>query len=128
MSCFRFKIFTWCPLNCTELFAWQLFTLNTHPLIEKKREPITCHLPCCFKIKDGLYTLYSGWVVTDPLLSLRWPLHSYIVGHILHPFLFALPWIPFPMVLTRKICLTIRSFLNWRSFPLLSWSLHLIQG
>ena len=35
MSCFKFKIFTWCPPNCT-LFARQLFTLNTQPLIEKR--------------------------------------------------------------------------------------------
>ena len=34
----------------------------------------------------------------------------------------------FPMELTRRICLTIRSFLNYRSFPLFSWPLHLTQG
>ena len=34
----------------------------------------------------------------------------------------------FPMELTRRICLTIRSFLNYWSFPLFSWPLHLTQG
>ena len=34
----------------------------------------------------------------------------------------------FPKVLTGRMCLTIGSFLNWWSFPLFSWPLHLIQG
>ena len=34
----------------------------------------------------------------------------------------------YPKVLTRRMCLTIGSFLNWWSFPLFSWPLHLIQG
>ena len=34
----------------------------------------------------------------------------------------------FPMELTRRICLTIRSFLNYWSFPLFSWPLHLTEG
>ena len=32
------------------------------------------------------------------------------------------------MILTRRICLTIRNFLNWWSFPLFLWPLHLIHG
>ena len=34
----------------------------------------------------------------------------------------------FPVVMTRRICLTIRSFLNWDSFTLFSWPKHFIQG
>ena len=43
--------------------------------------------------------------------------------HILHTFLYI-----FLLMLRRRICLTIWSFLNWWSFPVLSWPLHLIQG
>ena len=32
----------------------------------------------------------------------------------------------FPLVLTRRICLTNRSFSNWWSFPLFSWPVQLI--
>ena len=34
----------------------------------------------------------------------------------------------FPMVLKRRICVTIRTSLNWWSSSLFSWPLHLIQG
>ena len=47
----------------------------------------------------------------------------FLMIHILYTVLFA-----FPMVLRRRICLTIRGFLNWWSFPLFSWTLYLIQG
>ena len=51
------------------------------------------------------------------------PLHPNNSIHILHTDLST-----FPVVMTRRICLTIRSFLNWDSFTLFSWSLHFIQG
>ena len=51
------------------------------------------------------------------------PLHPNIWYYILFSVLFI-----FPMGLTRRICFTIRSFLNWWSFPLFSWPLHLIWG
>ena len=41
--------------------------------------------------------------------------HSWISMHILHTFLRK-----FIMVLTRRICLTIKSFFSWWSFPLFS--------
>ena len=34
----------------------------------------------------------------------------------------------FPEMLTRRICLTIKSFFTWWSFPLFSWPYCLIQG
>ena len=34
----------------------------------------------------------------------------------------------FPKMLTRRICLTIKSFFTWWSFPLFSWPYCLIQG
>ena len=43
--------------------------------------------------------------------------------HIFHTVLYT-----FSMILTRRICLTIRSFLKWSSFLIFGWTLHLIQG
>ena len=51
--------------------------------------------------------------------ELRWvlkPLHPNISMHILHTVLYT-----FPKVLTRRICLTIKSFFSWWSFLLFSW-------
>ena len=43
-------------------------------------------------------------------------LHPNINMHILHTVLYT-----FPKVLTRRICLTIKSFFSWWSFPLFLW-------
>ena len=43
------------------------------------------------------------------------PLHPNITIYILHTVLYT-----FPKVLTRRICLTIKSFISWGSFPLFS--------
>ena len=43
--------------------------------------------------------------------------------HTLHTVLYT-----YPKVLTRRICLTIKSFLCWWSFPLFSWHWRVIQG
>ena len=50
-------------------------------------------------------------------------LHPNVNIHIPHTVLST-----FSMAMTRRIYLTIRSFLNWWSFPQFVWSLHLIQG
>ena len=57
------------------------------------------------------------------VLDLINPLHSIIGIHILHSVL-----LTFPMILTRRICLTIRSFLNKQSYVLFSWPILFIQG
>ena len=44
------------------------------------------------------------------------PLHPNISRHILPTFFYT-----FPMVLTRRICLTIKIFFSWWSFPLFLW-------
>ena len=44
------------------------------------------------------------------------PLHPNISMHILHTVLYT-----FPKVLTRRICLTIKSFFSWWSFSLFLW-------
>ena len=51
------------------------------------------------------------------------PLHPDISSNILNTIL-----LTFLLVLTRRICLIIRSCLNSWPFPLFSWHLHLIQG
>ena len=43
------------------------------------------------------------------------PLHPYIRMHNLHTVLYTVPKVP-----TRRICLPIKSFFRWRSFPLFS--------
>ena len=50
------------------------------------------------------------------------PLHPNFTLHILHTVLYT-----FPNVLTRRICLTIKSFFSWWSFSLFSWPSCLIQ-
>ena len=44
------------------------------------------------------------------------PLHSNIRMHILQTVLYI-----FPYVLARRICLTIKRFFSWLSFPLFTW-------
>ena len=44
------------------------------------------------------------------------PLHPHIITCIFHTVLHT-----FPKVLTRRICLTNKSFFSWWSFPLFSW-------
>ena len=51
------------------------------------------------------------------------PLHPNISMHILFTVLCTLP-----QLLTRRICLTIKSFFSWWSFPLFSSPLRVIQG
>ena len=51
------------------------------------------------------------------------PLHPDISMYILHTVLYTLP-----KVLTRRICLAMKSFFSWWSFPLFSWPYSMIQG
>ena len=51
------------------------------------------------------------------------PLHPNISIHILHTVLYT-----FPYVLARRICLIIKRFFSWLSFPSFSWPQWLIQG
>ena len=46
------------------------------------------------------------------LLPLFNPLHSNVIMHILHTVLYI-----FPKVLTRRMCLLVKSFFCWASFP-----------
>ena len=62
----------------------------------------------------------KGYVISFYILTLGVsnlnPLYPKISVHILHTVLKS-----FPKVLMRRICLTIRSFFGWRSFPLFPW-------
>ena len=51
------------------------------------------------------------------------PLHLNICIYILHTVLYT-----FPMVLTKRICLTIKNLSSWWSVPLFLWPSCLIQG
>ena len=64
--------------------------------------------------------LFSFWPLFTYTLTL---LHPNISMHILHTVLYT-----FPMVLVRRICLPIKSFFSWWSFPLFSWPWCVIQG
>ena len=62
----------------------------------------------------------KGFVISFYILTLGVsnlnPLYPKISVHILHTVLKS-----FPKVLMRRICLTIRSFFGWPSFPLFPW-------
>ena len=63
--------------------------------------------------------------LTPVCIFLNWsfnPLHPNISIHILHTVICI-----FTDVLTRRICLTIKSFFSWWSFPLFSWHWCVIQ-
>ena len=67
----------------------------------------------CNEVKEGVLILKTC-PQARPRLN---PLHPNISIHNLHTVLYT-----FPKVLTRRICLTIKSFFSWWSFPLFSWS------
>ena len=52
----------------------------------------------------------SRYKTENPFIVNPW--HLSVSIHILHTVLYTFPW-----VLTRRICLTIRSFFRWWSFP-----------
>ena len=79
-------------------------------------------LDLSYTLWDGLrdlYISYSPKQKQNSLLTLN--LHPDISMHILHTVLYT-----FPKVLTRRICLTIKSFISWWSFPLFSWHFDLM--
>ena len=61
---------------------------------------------------DKILAGYLWWTSSSCLN----PLHVNIGMHILHTVVNT-----FPKVLTRRICLLIKSFFHWWSFPLFSW-------
>ena len=72
-------------------------------------------LECC-------WTLHTYDIIKE-IRRVSVYLHPNVNIHIPHTVLST-----FSMVMKRRIYLTIRSFLNWWSFPQFAGSLHLIQG
>ena len=80
----------------------------------------------CYSIEDHLNC--SGLTLKPPRnVWMKWhqPFFIYhnISMHILHTVSYT-----FPKVLTRRICLTIKNFYCWWSFPLISWPKCVIYG
>ena len=80
-------------------------------------KPNKIYYSSCFDLK----WFGSRWSSIKPNQKLRGSsflnsLHPNISMHILHTVLYT-----FPKVLTRRICLLIKSFFHWWPFPLLSW-------
>ena len=99
---------------------WQLASLYK----SLERFLSTC---ICSTCKRKLYTQYEYWqynwrgqTVVDCVMN---PLHPNFSMYILHTVLYT-----FPKVLTRRIWLTIKSFLGWWSFHLFLWIYCLIKG
>ena len=87
-------------------------------------KPNKIYYSSCFDLK----WFGSRWSSIKPNQKLRGAsslnsLHPNISIHILHTVLYT-----FPKVLKRRICLLIKSFFHWWSFPLFSWPQCAIQG
>ena len=99
---------------------WQLASL--YKFLERFLSTCICST-CKRKLNIQYeYWLYNwrGQTVVDCVIN---PLHPNFSMYILHTVLYT-----FPKVLTRRIWLTIRSFLGWWSFHLFLWIYCLIQG
>ena len=97
-------------------FANQVFHVG-NPVLE-----VSLNISCmywCYYCTDFQYWKYCLSV----LLQCVNPLHPSISMHILHTVLFT-----FPKALSRRICLTIKSFFSWWSYPLFSRLSCTIQG
>ena len=100
----------------SSFFANQVFHVG-NPVLE-----VSLNIPCmywCYYCTDFQYWKYCLSV----LLQCVNPLHPSISMHILHTVLFT-----FPKALSRRICLTIKSFYSCWSYPLFSRLSCTIQG
>ena len=128
------------PFNL--IFAWVprwlivFFTVNNHFLFVNERHPFSDREPyyafwldgmksmlfmtCCYPESVMYVRGYFDFVLRkivfgslhDQVNSLQLNISRNILQTVLHTF---------PKVLTRRICLTIKSFFSWWSFPLFSW-------
>ena len=93
-------------------YRWPIYIINT------KRSHKNSKYLNAFTLDSKNAT--DNWDSTH-LFTLN-PLHPNISIHIHHTVLCT-----FTKVLTRRLCLTIKSFFSWWSFPLFSWPLCVIQ-
>ena len=109
-GCFSLSILvTFCAKNCVHKFLCTRDTLQGGR-VEDYRMMFTRHLH-----------LLQSYIASNTLLILNWlhdvfnHLHPNISMHILLTVLYVLPYL-----LARRICLTIKRFFSWLSFPLFS--------
>ena len=105
-------------LNVTEMFfkflksikyLFTLYTVVSSCTGTQKKETLTnCVITPCMVMKTKGIPSCTGTPGQPPL-------HPKVIMHILHTVLYT-----FPKVLTRRICLPIKSFFCWASFPLFS--------
>ena len=118
----QFKTLTACVLHLICTCVTTLHSCyNIAPVLHEK---CNCFQPVWHAIflhiyystnQKAFYTLKmtSKWL---PCPSLFHPLHPNASLHMLHTLLQT-----FPRVLIKRICLTIKSFFSWWSFPLIWW-------
>ena len=110
----KYLAFLW-YMSISVLYKWNQLDATSCDRVLDQREVITT-------AKDLLIiNVVFSWCCR--YFSPRSLLHPSVSIHIHYTVLFT-----FLMLLTRRICLAIRSFLNWWSFPLFSSPIHLIQG
>ena len=134
------------PFNNTTLNCRKMLPYKFHLIINQRNLPLIATEPClcddvCVCLCDDVRVclcddvcvclcddvcLFVGWLsfwnTTPSSLSPFNSLHPNIGIHILRTVLCT-----FTKVLTRRICLTIKHFFTWGSFPLFSWHQYVIQ-
>ena len=107
--------------RCTTSVKCKRWRTGGEPKQRRNREfctPGSVNSNKCWWCLVGVTALYDRCsnAVTPFSDSNLHPLHPTISMHILHTALQT-----FPKALTRRICLLIKSFFRWWSFPLFSW-------
>ena len=103
-----------CTYHCRGVFKKVFFCYTRQPSGWKSRRPQN-DVYLAFVLNAIIYSS-SNLHIYNWLHDVFNPLHSNIRIHILQTVLYI-----FPYVLARRICLTIKSFFSWLSFPLFSW-------
>ena len=103
-----------CIYHCRGVFKKVFFCYTRQPSGWKSRRPQN-DVYLAFVLNAIIYSS-STLHIYNWLHDVFNPLHSNIRMHILQTVLYI-----FPYVLARRICLTIKRFFSWLSFPLFSW-------
>ena len=103
-----------CTYHCRGVFKKVFFCYTRQPSGWKSRRPQN-DVYLAFVLNAIIYSS-STLHIYNWLHDVFNPLHSNIRMHILQTVLYI-----FPYVLARRICLTIKRFFSWLSFPLFSW-------
>ena len=103
-----------CTYHCRGVFKKVFFCYTRQPSGWKSRRPQN-DVYLAFVLNAIIYSS-STLHIYNWLHDVFNPLHPNIRMHILQTVLYI-----FPYVLARRICLTIKRFFSWLSFPLFSW-------